>query len=97
MVYLSLVPSLHSQLFFACCKKSGREPGQIRHVKCVISAGRVCGFVECSDLAALLVHMESQKSSCKFSFKLSERTVRDERQNQRVSKNTGTPIGGLLV
>ena len=40
----SLVPSLHSQFFFACCKKSGREPGQIRHVKCVISAGRVRGF-----------------------------------------------------
>ena len=72
---VSLVPSLHSQLFFACCKKSGREPGQIRHVKCVISAGRVRGFVECSDLAALLVHMESQKSSCKFSFKLSERKL----------------------
>ena len=50
----SLVPSLHSQLFFACCKKSGREPGQIRHMKCVISAERVCGFVECSYLAAPL-------------------------------------------
>ena len=65
-------------------------------MKCVISAGRVRGFVECSDLA-LLVHVESQKSSCKFSFKLSEKTVRDERQNQRVSKRAGTPIGGLLV
>ena len=28
----SLVSSLHSQLFFSCCKESGREPGQIRHV-----------------------------------------------------------------
>ena len=64
--HFSLVPSLHSQLFFTCCKKSGREPGQIDHVKCVISAGRVRGFVECSDLAVLIVHMESQKSSCKF-------------------------------
>ena len=62
-------------------KKSRREPGRICHVKCVISAGRVRGFVECSDLAALLVHMESQKSSCKFAFKLSERAVRDERQS----------------
>ena len=58
-------------------------------MKCIIFAGRVCGFVECSDLAALLVHMESQKSSCKCSFKLSERTVRDERQSQKVSKNAG--------
>ena len=41
-------------------KKSGREPGQIRHVKCVISAGRVRGFVECSDLTALHIHAESQ-------------------------------------
>ena len=23
----SIVPSLHSQLFFTCCKKNGREPG----------------------------------------------------------------------
>ena len=29
------------------------EPGQICHVKCVISAGSVCDFVECSDLATL--------------------------------------------
>ena len=48
---VSLVPSFHSQLFFTCCKKSEREPGQIRHVKCIIPAGRVRGFVECSDLA----------------------------------------------
>ena len=47
------------------------------------------GFGECSDLAALLVHVESQKSSCKFSFKLSERTVQNERQSQRVSKKRG--------
>ena len=60
MYLASLVPSLHSQLFFACCKKSGREPGQIRHVQCVISAGRVRGFVECSDLTTLHIHVESQ-------------------------------------
>ena len=46
--------------FLHVVKKSGREPGQIRHVKCVISAGRVRGFVECSDLAALLVHVQSR-------------------------------------
>ena len=63
-------------------------------MKCVISAGRVRGFVECSDLAALLVHVQSQKSSCKFSFKLSEGTVRDERQSQRVcEKKLGVETG----
>ena len=50
------VSSLHSQLFSYVVKKSGREPGQIHHVKCVISAESVHGFVECGDLAALHVH-----------------------------------------
>ena len=37
-------------------------------MKCVISAGRVHGFVEYCDPATLHVHIESQKSSYNFSF-----------------------------
>ena len=40
---VSLIPSLHSQLFLHVVKKNGREPGQICQVKCVISTGMVCG------------------------------------------------------
>ena len=41
---LASFPVYTPRFFFAYCKKSGREPCQIRHVKCVISAGRVRGF-----------------------------------------------------
>ena len=53
VLQLASFPVSTSTFFSHVVKKSGREPGQIRHVKCVISTGRVRGFVECSDLAAL--------------------------------------------
>ena len=37
-------------------QKSGREPAQICHVKCVISVGRMRGFVECSFCRATRTH-----------------------------------------
>ena len=52
IILIASFPVSTPSFFFSCCKKSGREPGQIRHVKCVISAGRVRGFVECANLAA---------------------------------------------
>ena len=49
---LASFPVSTPSFFSHVVKKSEREPGQIRHVKCVISTGRVRGFVECCDLAA---------------------------------------------
>ena len=65
----SLVPSLHSQLFFACCKKSGREPGQIHHMKCVIpgilverSDGNKSGGRECKEGQKKLLSVRRHRS-----------------------------------
>ena len=38
--------------FFACTKKSGREPGRFNHLSVSYP-----GFMECSDLAICMLHM----------------------------------------
>ena len=52
VILYSLVPRLHSQLFFACTcskKKNWEVAWTCEHI---ISAGSVCSFAECCDLAA---------------------------------------------
>ena len=51
LVLASLVPSLHSQLFSHRVEKRERAC-KIYFRECIIFAGSVRGFVECSDLAA---------------------------------------------